>query len=112
MIQSALQLKEQEHKQEIEELMAKQKEEHKQEMESLMAVITEQFTRRMDVQLAAQAVLYEERFRSLEGYRVVIFEPEMTTERALQDVQSPARTIPRSSADSTQGNNILHSIIS
>jgi C4-type Zn-finger protein len=47
MIQSALQLKEQEHKQEIEELIVKQREKHKQEMESLTIVITEQFTQRM-----------------------------------------------------------------
>jgi hypothetical protein len=38
--------------------------------------------------------LYEERFRSLEGYRVVIFKPKVTTKRALQDVGSPARIIP------------------
>jgi hypothetical protein len=105
-------LKEQEHKQEIEELMVKQREEHKQEMKSLTAVITEQFTQRMAAQLADQTALYEKRFHLLEGYRVVISKPEVTTERALQDIGSPARIIPRSSADSTQGNNILHSIIS
>jgi gas vesicle protein len=106
MIQSTIQLKEQEHKQEIEELLAKQKEEHKQQLDALTAAITEQFTQQMVAQLADQAALYEEQFRSLEGYRVVISKPEVTI------VGSPARIIPRSSVDSTQGNNILHFIIS
>jgi hypothetical protein len=87
MIQSTIQLKEQQHKQEIDELLAKQREEinqqHKQQMDALTAVITEQFTQRMAVQLADQMVLYEERFHSLKGYRVVIFELEKTTERVL-----------------------------
>jgi hypothetical protein len=112
MIQSALRLKDQEHKQEIEELMAKQREEHKQQMESLTATITEQFTQHMATQLWDQAALYEERFRSLEGYRVVTSAPESTTEKALHDIGSPARIILRASVDSMQGNNILHFIIS
>jgi predicted ribosome quality control (RQC) complex YloA/Tae2 family protein len=112
MIQSTLQLKEQEHKQEIEELLAKQREEHKQQIESLTAAIIEQFTQRMVAQMANQEALYEEWFRSFEGYQVVISEPEVTTERALQDVGSPAHIVPRASVDSTQGNNILHFIIS
>jgi GTPase Era involved in 16S rRNA processing len=111
MIQSAIQLKEQEHKQEIEELLAKQKEEHKQQIDALTTAITEQFTQRMAAHLADHVALYEEQFRSLEGYRVVISEPEVTTERALQNIGSPARIIPLSSANSTQGNNILHFII-
>ena len=61
----------------------------------------------MAAQLDAQTALYEERFHSLEGYRVVTPELEVTTVRALQDVGSPARIIIRSSANSTQGNNIL-----
>jgi hypothetical protein len=63
-------------------------------MDALTIAITEQFTHWMAAQLADQAVLYEERFRSLEGYRVVISEPEVTIERALQDVRSLARIIP------------------
>jgi hypothetical protein len=63
-------------------------------MESLTVVITEQFTQHMVAQLADQAALYEERFRSLEGYRVVISKPEVTTKRALQDVGSPTHIIP------------------
>jgi hypothetical protein len=76
-------------------------------MDALTAAITAQFS----AQMAAQAATYEERFLTLEGYRVVTFEPEVTTERALQDVGSPACIILRSSADSMQGNNILFFII-
>jgi ABC-type transporter Mla subunit MlaD len=107
MIQSTIQLKEQQHKQEIEEMKQEINQQHKQQMDALTAAITVQFTQQMVAQLADQAALYEERFRSLEGYRVVTSEPEVTTERALQDVGSPAHIIPRSSADRTQGNNIL-----
>ncbi|KAE8076269.1 hypothetical protein FH972_014932 [Carpinus fangiana] len=71
-------------------------------MDALTTALTEQFTQRMDAQLAYQAAHYEERFRSLEGHRVGISKPSVTTERALQDVGSPARIIPRSSADTTQ----------
>ena len=55
----------------------------------------------MATQPEAQAALYEERFRSLEGYRVATPEPEVTSVRAEQDVGSP-----------TQGNNILPFTIS
>jgi hypothetical protein len=106
MIQSAIQL-EQQHKQEIEELKEEINQQHKQQMDALTAALTEQFTQRMDAQLDHQAAQYEERFHLLEGHRVGIPEPSVTTERALQDVGSPARIIPRSSADTTQGNNIL-----
>ncbi|KAE8055962.1 hypothetical protein FH972_012766 [Carpinus fangiana] len=57
----------------------------------------------MEAQMAEQAAHYEERFRSLEGDRVGMSEPEVTTGRALQDAGSPAHIIPRSSADRTQG---------
>jgi hypothetical protein len=107
MIQSAIQLKEQQHKQEIEEMRDEINQQHKQQMDAFTAAITEQFTQRMAAQLADQATLYEDQFRSLEGYRVVISESEVTTERVVQDVKSPARIILRSSADRTQGNNIL-----
>ena len=50
-------------------------------------------------------------FRTLEGYQVVTFEPEATTKRALQHIGSPTCIIVWSSADSTQGNNILFFII-
>ncbi|KAE7997499.1 hypothetical protein FH972_002131 [Carpinus fangiana] len=70
-------------------------------MDALIAALIEKFTQRMDAQLADQVAFYEERFRSLEGYRVGISKPSMTTERALQDVRSPTRIIPRSSADRT-----------
>jgi GTPase Era involved in 16S rRNA processing len=116
MIKRAIQLKDQHHKQEIEELLAKQKEEinqeNKHQLDAMTAVLTEQFSQRMAAQLDAQAVHYEECFRSLKGYRVVTSELEVTTERALHNVGSPARIILRSSADRTQGNNILLFIIS
>jgi hypothetical protein len=64
----------------------------------------------MEAQLAHQVAQYEERFHSLEGYRVGMSEPEVTTGSALQDVGSLACIIPRSSGDRTQGNNILHFI--
>ncbi|KAE8076137.1 hypothetical protein FH972_014803 [Carpinus fangiana] len=79
MIERALQAKEEQHKQEIDELLAKQREEinheHKQQMDARTAVIT--------AQMVAQAVAYEDRFRTLEGYRVVTSKPEVTTKRAL-----------------------------
>jgi hypothetical protein len=80
---------------------------HKQQMDALIAVITEQFTQRMAAQLADQAALYEERFCSLEGYRAVTSKPEVTIERVVQDVGSPTCIISRSSTDGTQSNNIL-----
>jgi hypothetical protein len=71
MIERALQVKEEQHKQEIDELLAKQREEinqeHKQQMDAMTTAITAQFT----VQMAAQVKAYEDRFRTLEGYRVV-----------------------------------------
>jgi hypothetical protein len=75
-------------------------------MDALTAAITEQFSQWMARHLDAQAAHYEEHFCSLEGYRVVTSEPEVTTERTLQDIGSPARIILRSSTDTTQGNNI------
>jgi hypothetical protein len=80
MIQSAIELKEQQLREEM-----------NQQMEAL--------TQRMEA-LAHQAAQYEERFRSL----------EVTTGSASQDVGSPARIIPLSSGDRTQGNSILHFI--
>jgi FtsZ-binding cell division protein ZapB len=93
MIQSVIPLKDQQHKQEIEELREEINQQHRQQMDALTAALTEKFTQRMDAQLADQAAFYEERFRSLEGYRVGISQPEVTIERALQDVGSPAHII-------------------
>jgi hypothetical protein len=76
-------------------------------MDALTTAIAEQFTQRMAAQLADQAALYEERFRSLERYRVVTSKTKVTIERIVQDVGSPARIISQSSADKTQSNNIL-----
>ena len=67
----------------------------------MTVAVTKQFSQWMAAQLEAQAMLYEECFRSLEGYRVVTPEPEVTNARAEQDVGSPA-----------QGNNILPFTIS
>ena len=101
MIEIALQEKEQE----IEEQLAKQREEinqqHKQQLDAVIAAIIEQFSQRMAVQLEAQVALHQERFRSLEGYRMVTPEPKVTSARAEQDIGSP-----------TQGNNILPFTIS
>ena len=55
-------------------------------MDALTVTITEQFSQQMAAQLDAQAAHYEDHFRSLEGYRVVTSEPEVTTGRALQEV--------------------------
>ncbi|KAE8099799.1 hypothetical protein FH972_017752 [Carpinus fangiana] len=52
-------------------------------MDALTAALTEKFTQRMEAQLVDQAAHYEERFRSLEGDRVGMSEPEVTTGRAL-----------------------------
>ncbi|KAE7997710.1 hypothetical protein FH972_002317 [Carpinus fangiana] len=71
-------------------------------MDALTAALTEKFTQQMEAQLAQQAAHYEERFRSLEGDRVGMSKPEVTTGRASQDVGSPAHIIPLSSANRTQ----------
>ncbi|KAD4922652.1 hypothetical protein FH972_027312 [Carpinus fangiana] len=63
-------------------------------MNALIAALTEKFTQRMEAQMAEQAAYYEERFRSLEGDRVGMSEPEVTTGKALQDAGSPAHIIP------------------
>jgi hypothetical protein len=73
-------------------------------MDAMTAVITTQFTMQM-------AATYEDRFCTLEGYKVVTFEPKVTTEKALQGVRSPAHLIVQSSAYYTLGNNILFFII-
>jgi hypothetical protein len=65
-------------------------------MDTMSVALTEQF--------AAQMAAYEARCRSLEGSTVVSSEPEVTTERAVHDLGSPAHRIVRSSADSIQGN--------
>jgi hypothetical protein len=95
MIQSAIQLKEQQ---------------LREEMNQQMDAMTQHFTRRMEEALAHQAAQYEERFRSLEGHRVGMSEPEATTGTTSQDVGSPARISHRSSGDIIQGNSILHFI--
>jgi hypothetical protein len=95
MIQSALALREQQ---------------LREEMNQQMDAMTQQFTKRMEEALAHQAAQYEERFRSLEGHRVRVSEPEASTGHASQDVGSPARISHRSPGDRTQGNSILHFI--
>jgi hypothetical protein len=65
----------------------------------------------MAAQMATQATAYEDPFCTLEGYRVVTSKLEVTTKRALQDVESPTRLTIQSSVDSTQGNNILFFVI-
>jgi hypothetical protein len=48
MIQSAIQLKDQHHKQEIEELREEINQQHRQQMDALTAALTKQFAQRMD----------------------------------------------------------------
>ena len=100
MIERAIQLKEEQHKQEIkeqraqmEERLARQREEHRLDIDAI--------NRRFIAQIEA----YDARFRSLEGGIFVNFKLEVTTERTAHDLGSPARPIVRSSADSTHGNN-------
>ena len=103
MIAEALIERDEQHKREMDERLAQQKEqmeerfdqqrqEHKLDMDAM--------AKRFAVQMAA----YEARFRSLEGGTVVSSEPEVTTERTVHDLGSPARPIVRSSIDSTHGN--------
>jgi hypothetical protein len=67
MIQSAIELKEQQ---------------LRKEMNQQMDAMTQQFTQWMEEALAHQAAQYEERFRSLEGHRVRVSEPEASTGHA------------------------------
>ncbi|KAE8056115.1 hypothetical protein FH972_012910 [Carpinus fangiana] len=75
-------------REQMEKRFAQQREEHRLDVDA----ITRQF--------AAQMAAYDTRFRSLEG-TVVILEPEVTTERTVHDLGSPARPIVKSSTDST-----------
>ncbi|KAE8099728.1 hypothetical protein FH972_017685 [Carpinus fangiana] len=67
MIERVLQVKKEQHKQEIDEPLGKRREEknqkYKQQMDAMTAAIT--------AQMAAQAAAYEDCFRTLEGYKVV-----------------------------------------
>jgi hypothetical protein len=76
-------------------------------MDALTIAIIEQFSQQMVAQLDAQAVHYEEHFRSLKRYRMVTFESKVITERALQNVGSPARIMLLSSFNHLQ---ITHKI--
>jgi hypothetical protein len=97
MIEKALEVKDEQHKLEMEKRLAQQRVEHRQQMDAMSAAITEQF--------AAQMAAHEARFHSLEGSTVVISEPEVTTEKAVHNLGSSARHIVRLSTNSTQGNN-------
>jgi hypothetical protein len=103
MIQSALALREQQLREEMNQQM-------REDMNQQMDAMTQQFTQRMEEALAHQAAQYEERFCSLEGHRVRVSEPEASTGHASQDVGSLARISHRSPGDRTQGNSILHFI--
>jgi hypothetical protein len=101
IIKKSLEVKEEQHKQEMGERLAQQREEMEgrvaQQMGAMSAVLTERF--------AAHMAAYEARFRSLEGSTVVSSDPEVTTKGVVHDLGSLARRIIRSSANSTQGNN-------
>ena len=80
-------------REQMEERLAQQREDHRLDMDAI--------TRRFTMQMVA----YDAHFRSLEGGTVVSSEPEVTMERTVHDLGSPARPIIRSSTDSTHGNN-------
>jgi hypothetical protein len=63
------------------------------------------------VLVATYMAAYEARIRKLEESKHIGSEPEVTNERALHDLVSPACVIGRSSINSTQGNNILFLLI-
>ena len=65
----------------MEERLARQKEEHRLDIDA----ITKRFVEQM--------VAYNAHFRSLEGGVVVTSEPEVTMERAVHELGSPARPI-------------------
>ena len=68
----------------------------------------DEITDAITVRVASQMAAYEARTHLLmEGSRQVGSEPEVTNERILHDLGSPAHVIVKSSVDSTQGNNIL-----
>jgi hypothetical protein len=90
----------------MDELLAKQREEMEEHMRQMDAMTTA-----ITVQVAAHMTTYEAQICTIEGSRLVNFEPEVTNERALHDLGSLARLIVKSSIDSTQGNNILFFII-
>ncbi|KAE8076363.1 hypothetical protein FH972_015019 [Carpinus fangiana] len=100
MITEALTVRDEQHKKEMEERLAQQRE----EMEVRFAQQREEHRLDMDAitrRFAAQLAGYDARFRSLEGGTLVSSEPEVTTERTVHDLGSPARPIVRSSTDST-----------
>ena len=104
MIAKALAERDEQHKQEMNERLAQQKE----EMEERFA--QQRDKHRLDVKaitkrFAAQMAAYDARLRSLEGATVISSEQEVTTERGVHDLGSPARPIVRSFADTIQGNN-------
>ena len=122
MIAKALEEKDEQHKQEMDERLAQQKEEmeehfaqQRDEHRLDMETITRQFTaqrdkHRLDIEaitrrFAAQMVAYDARFQLLEGATIISSEQVVTTERGVHDLGSSARPIVKSSADITQGNN-------
>jgi FKBP-type peptidyl-prolyl cis-trans isomerase len=93
MIEKVIQVKDEQHKQEMEERMTQQREEHNHQMEAMNAAIIEQF--------AAQMAAYVARFHSLEGSTVVSSGLKVTTKRAVHDLGSPVCHIIRSFVDNT-----------
>ncbi|KAE8125152.1 hypothetical protein FH972_019986 [Carpinus fangiana] len=101
MIAKALEVKDEQHKQEMEERLAQQRE----EMEERFAQQREEHRLDLDAitrRFAVQMVAYDAYFRSLKGGTVVSLEPEVTTKRTVHDLGSLARPIVILSADSTQ----------
>ena len=112
MIAQALTVRDEQHKQEMEERLTQQREQLQSrltdQMEERLARQKEEHRLDIDAitkRFVEQMAAYDARFRSLEGGVVVTSEPEVTMERAVHDLGSPARPIVGSSADSTHGNN-------
>jgi hypothetical protein len=74
-------------------------------MEERFAQQREEHMLDMDARFAVQIVTYDARFQSLEGGTIISSELEVTTERTVHDLGSPAQPIIRSSIDNTHGTN-------
>ncbi|KAE8055921.1 hypothetical protein FH972_012730 [Carpinus fangiana] len=84
----------------IERAIEAEREQHKQQMDEILAQQSEEITVMITTQVAAQMVAYEAQIHVLEGSKHVSSESEVTNVRASHYVGSLARVIVRSSADS------------
>jgi hypothetical protein len=112
MIAEALTMRDEQHKQEMEERLTQQREQMEErlaeQMEKRLAQQREEHKLDIDAitrRFAVQMVAYDARIRSLEGGTVVSSELKVTTERTGHNLRSLTRPIVRSFEDSTHGNN-------